>query len=118
MDLHYYDFYILGVNTSLVNGPIVLECLEFKDSRVVVVTNFHSEVRRLFKRQNSCIPSQPTFNMTGFCEFEPGRSSPRSEMESSKEYGSGPLIVLNSSVEKSSSSSQSTPVPLFSFLQM
>jgi len=56
--------------------------------------------------------------MTGFCGFEPGRSSPRSEMESSKEYGSRLLSVLNSSVDKASELYQSTPDPLFSVLQM
>ena len=64
---------------------------------------YHSEVRRLFKKENLCMPRQATFNMTGFCGFEPGRSSPRSEMESFKEYGSGLSIVLNSTVEKARS---------------
>ena len=64
------------------------------------------------------MPRQATFNMTGFCGFEPGRSSPRSEMEFFKEYGSGLSIVLNSTVEKARSWSQSKPIPLSSFSQM
>lgn len=61
---------------------------------------YYSEIRRLFKKENLCMPWQPTFNMTGSGGFEPGWSSPRSEMESSKEYGLGLSIVLNNTVEK------------------
>ena len=64
------------------------------------------------------MPLYPTFNMTGFCGVEPGRPSPRSERVSFKAYGVGLVIVLNSTVEKASSLSQSMPNPLFSFLQM